>query len=286
MPAGQPFTALCKALARGPAAGRADLHLHSTASDGSYTPAQVADLARRCGLAAIALTDHDTFAGLDEARAAAGGALEVIDGVEITTTHQGRELHLLAYFADPSHAGLAQALEEVRAGRRERFAAMVRRLQEAGVSVQEEERPPHSLGRRYLAELLVKQGRVGSVREAFSRWLGSGGRAFVPRQGLDVGRAIALVAEAGGVASWAHPPYDERTAPTLSELASLGMRAVEAAYPDAKASQSRHLREMAASLGLAVTGGSDCHGPGPRAVGSVTVGDGELATLRGLAREG
>jgi predicted metal-dependent phosphoesterase TrpH len=283
MPAGQPFTALCQALARGPAAGRADLHLHSTASDGSYTPAQVVDLARRCGLAAIALTDHDTLHGYFEAMRCARPPLEVIPGVEITTRYQGRELHLLAYFVDPHDTALDEALEEVRRGRRERFAEMVRRLRGLGVSIEEEGPVPPSLGRRYLAELLVKQGFAGSVREAFSRWLGEGGRAFVPREGIPVDAAVALVRGGGGVASWAHPPYDEGMSATLAELAAMGLRAVEAAYPGMRPAQSRALREQAGRLGLAVTGGSDCHGPGPRGVGSVTISDEELSLLRGLA---
>src|SRR4051812_35229746 len=100
MPARQPFTRLCQQLALGPHAGRADLHLHTTASDGEYTPAQIVELAHRAGLAAIAITDHDTFGGVDLARAAAGPSLEVISGVEITTEFRGRELHLLGYFVD------------------------------------------------------------------------------------------------------------------------------------------------------------------------------------------
>src|SRR5215467_13915430 len=114
MPARQPFTALCQLAARGRHAGRADLHLHTTHSDGSYTPAEVVDLARRSGLAAIAVTDHDTTSGVAEARAAAADGPEVIAGVEITAEHQGRELHLLGYFVRGDDAALAAALERLR----------------------------------------------------------------------------------------------------------------------------------------------------------------------------
>jgi predicted metal-dependent phosphoesterase TrpH len=272
-------------MSRGPAAGRADLHLHSTASDGVYTPAQVVDLARRCGLAAIALTDHDTFAGLDEARLAAGPGVEVISGSEVTCAHQGQELHILCYFAHPDHPSLSRALDEAQRARRGRFEEMVRRLRQAGVSVLEKEGArPASLGRRYLAGLLVQQGHASTLREVFSRWLGPGGKAFVPREGLPVGRVLACAREAGGVASWAHPAYDDRTFATLRELAGLGLSAVEVYHPDLTASRSRHLAEMAGKLGLAVSGGSDCHGPGPRAVGSVTVSNEQLEALRLLAR--
>src|SRR5260370_29340933 len=111
MPAGQPFTSLCGQLARPRHAGRADLHLHTTSSDGTYTPAQVVELARRSGLAALAITDHDTLAGVPAAQAAAAGTdLEIIPAVEISTEHHERQLHLLAYFVDMDHLGLAAAL--------------------------------------------------------------------------------------------------------------------------------------------------------------------------------
>lgn len=285
MPFRQPFTSLCQQLARGPNAGRADLHTHSTASDGTYTPAQLVELARRCGLAALAVTDHDTLAGLQPARAAAGTALEVIAGCEITCEFRGQELHLLAYFFDPADADLNAALEAIRRHRVERFAAMVERLRQCGVSVDEKaitERPD-AWGRRHLAQLLVDQGKAGSIREAFARWLADGGRADVPKKRLPVADAIALVRNAGGVAAWAHPAYDgsdER----LAELARLGMQAVEVEFPDVRRSRGADLRKWAQALGLAVTAGSDCHGPGRRAVGTCTVSDEELSRLRRLAR--
>ncbi|MBY0231219.1 MAG: PHP domain-containing protein [Gemmataceae bacterium] len=283
MPAGSPFTALCQAMARGPGHGRADLHLHTTASDGLYAPRELVDLGKRCGLAAIAVTDHDTFAGVAEAQAAARGSpLEVVAGVELSCWWRGRDLHLLAWFADPDHPALAEALRCVLKRRQERFAATLERLRRLRVSVQEEERPPASLGRRYLAELLVAQGHAESVREAFSRWLGSKGEAFVPWQGLPVEEAIAAVRAAGGVAAWAHPPYDA-SGEALSALAAMGMQAVETAYPNARPSFAKQLRLWARHLGLATTGGSDCHGPGARGVGSVTASGEEWAALRAKA---
>src|SRR5262249_14284419 len=143
MPARQPFTHLCQQAARLPHTGRADLHLHSTSSDGEYTPAQVVELAWRAGLAAIALTDHDTLAGDAAARAAQSGCasaagLEVIAGVEITTEYQGRELHLLAYFVEPGNAALERALATIALGRRARFGEMLDRLRQRGVEVDDE----------------------------------------------------------------------------------------------------------------------------------------------------
>jgi len=285
MPARQPFTALCRLVSRGPFAGRAALHLHSTHSDGLYTPAEVVDLARRSGLSAIALTDHDTLSGLPEARAAAAGsALEIIPGCEITCEYRGRELHLLAYYVRPD-GPLVAALDRLCRHRAARFHDMVERLRAFGVSLDEEARSaaavPGSLGRRYLAELLVRSRQVGSVREAFARYLKDGGRVAVPKVRLPVAEAIGLVRGAGGVAAWAHPSYD-CTRETLAELRGLGLGAVEAEYPTTRPARARELRGWARELGLAVSGGSDCHGPDEprRAVGACGISAGELEALR------
>jgi hypothetical protein len=281
MPTNQPFTFLCQQLARSPYVGRADLHLHTTASDGTYTPDQIVDLARRCGLATIAITDHDTFAGIEPAqKAAAGSALEIVTGVEITTEYRDRELHLLGYFIDPKNQELTTALTRIRHSRVERFAAMIERLRGLGVSVEMDGVRADALGRRHLAELLVQQGKAGSIREAFQRWLADGGRVAVPKRRLDVGTAIDLVRQAGGVASLAHPVYDGNTSERLAELSRLGLDAVEVEYPTFSRSQREALRHQARLLGLVVTGGSDCHGPGKRGVGSCTISTEEFAQLR------
>jgi predicted metal-dependent phosphoesterase TrpH len=286
MPARQPFTALCRVASRRPLAGRADLHLHSTHSDGTYTPAQLVELARRSGLSAIALTDHDTLAGLADARAAAAGTgVEVVAGAEITCEHAGRELHLLAYFVRPDDPALGDALGRLCEDRAQRFRGMVERLREQGVSLDEGEvrgaAAAGALGRRNLAELLVKARKAGSVREAFARWLHDRGGVALPKLRLPVDEAIARVRGAGGVAAWAHPSYD-CTRESLRELARLGLGAVEVEYPATRASRCRELRDLARELGLAVTGGSDCHGPDEprRAVGSCSVSAAELDLLR------
>src|SRR5438270_4795842 len=279
MPARQPYTALCQALARGRPARRADLHVHTTHSDGTYTPAQVVELARRAGLAAVAVTDHDTLGGVAPARAAAAGSgLEVIAGVEITCEHRQRELHLLGLFVDPDDVALGEALAVICAARVGRFRAMAQRLRDCGVSIDEEGLAvqPESLGRRHLAQLLVDQGQVGTIREAFARWLADGGQAVVPKKRLAVAEAIALVRQAGGVAAWAHPVYDG-TCESLAELARLGLGAVEVDYPNVRRARSAALRQWAEQLGLAVTAGSDCHGPGPRSIGACTASDAGLA---------
>jgi len=283
MPAGQPFTTLCQLAARGQYAGRVDLHVHTTHSDGAYTPVQVVDLARRAGLAALAVTDHDTLGGVLAARAAAGSAVEIVAGVEITTEYRQRELHLLGYFVALDHVGLTAALAGIRRHRVERFREMIERLRGRGVSLegadQRVQGAPDALGRRHLAEMLVRARRVATVREAFLRYLGDRGGVAVPKKRLPVAEALALVREAGGVAAWAHPAYD-CTQEQLSELRGLGLDAVEVEYPDVRRSRTLELRGWAGQLGLAVTGGSDCHGPGRRCVGSCTISAAEFGQLR------
>jgi predicted metal-dependent phosphoesterase TrpH len=283
MPARQPFTALCQLARRGPHAGRADLHVHTTHSDGAYTPAEVVDLARRSGLAALAITDHDTLAGVLPARQlAAGSDLEIINGIEITCEHRGRELHLLAYFLALDHASLLDALERLRRRRSARFEEMIERLRRRGVSVVVEPgrlAQPHALGRRHLADLLVQAGQAGSQREAFQRYLHDDSPVVVPKERLPVAEALALVRAAGGVAAWAHPPYD-CTQEDLAGLHGLGLAAVEVDFPAVRRSRGKQLRAWAAHLGLAVTGGSDCHGPGRHALGCCSISAEELERLR------
>ncbi len=284
MPAGQPFTQLCQALARPRHFGRVDLHLHTTFSDGTYTPAGIVSVARRTGLSAIAITDHDTLAGIAPTQQAADASLEVVSGVEITAEFQRKELHLLGYCFDAEDSSLRFALARLQSQRVGRFHEMIERLRKLGVRIDKAE-VAHlgdaSLGRRHLAELLVQAKQATSVREAFQRWLGDHGRASVPKTRLPVADAIALVRGAGGVASWAHPNYD-CTRETLLELKGLGLGAVEAEYPAFRSGRIRELRGLARELGLAVTGGSDCHGPDEprRAIGTSSITHDELMGLR------
>ena len=290
MPAGQPFTQLCQTLARPRYFGRVDLHLHTTFSDGTYTPTEIVDLARRSGLSAIAVTDHDTLDGIAPTKEAAGHALEVVPGVEITTEFRGKELHLLAYFVDPENQALSIALDHLRAKRTGRFQAMVERLADLGVHLEETDiarlGTATTLGRRHLAEMLVKARKVATVREAFQRYLHDNGRAAVPKTRLAVDKAIALVRGASGVASWAHPTYDCNNE-SLHELKEMGLGAIEVEYPAFRPNRTKELRRLAEELGLAITGGSDCHGPGElhRAVGASSITHQELMQLKAKCGE-
>jgi 3',5'-nucleoside bisphosphate phosphatase len=275
---------LCQAAARKPTTGRADLHIHTTFSDGLYTAAQVVDLARRSGLGAIAITDHDTTDGFQPARESAMGSnLEIVPGVEITSHFRGRELHLLGYFIRPADEALRTALDRLREDRAGRFWDLVDHLQRRGVGFPEEElqryRQTGVLSRRHLAETLVRLGRASTVREAFHRYLADD---TVPRlRRLPVADAIGCVRGAGGVASWAHPSYDCNRE-SVAELQRLGLGALEAAYPTFPPKRVKELCALAAEFGLAVTSGSDCHGPEPlrRAIGAASMTHEELETLR------
>jgi 3',5'-nucleoside bisphosphate phosphatase len=286
MPARAPFTRLCQALAGGVPRGRADLHLHSTASDGRYTPAQLVDLARRTGLSALAVTDHDTLQGITPARAAAAEGLEVVSGVEISASWIDREVHLLGFFFDHCDTRLNEALDRLRVDREDRYREMVARLKGCGAAVDDEDRPAPGTawGRRHLAGALVRAGQVGTLREAFNRYLDEGRPAFVEKALVPLPEAVRLVRGAGGVTSYAHPGNELDRAAIVS-LRDVGLQAVEVEYPGFRASRTAELRRWAGELGMAVTGGSDCHGPDEprRAVGARTISDEELEVLRGLA---
>ena len=275
MPSRDPFTRLCQKLSRPPAGVGADLHVHTTHSDGEAGPAEVVALACRAGLTALAVTDHDTLSGYAEAAAAAEGTgLEVVSGVEITSTFQEREIHILGYFVAADDPALNAALARIREGRLRRFEAMAERLRGFGLSIPDEELRAltgrgGTLGRRHLAALLVRSGQVRSVNEAFQRYLTLPALTRLPKERLPAAEAIRLIREAGGVASWAHPPSDG-TAEQVRELRALGLRALEAEYPFPTASHRQNLRTLAAELELAVSGGSDFHAPQPggREIGS------------------
>ena len=284
---GSPFTKVCQGLAAVRDRRRADLHTHTTFSDGTYTPADVVHRARAAGLKAVAITDHDTLGGIEPARAAANGQLEVIAGVEITAEFRGSELHLLGYFVRTDDPALVAALAELRAARRDRLVEIARRLKPLGASVEEDVAAISeyvSVGRRHLAHILMARGYSHSRHHAFTRWLADPAIVAVPKRRIAVADAIGLVRKAGGVTSWAHPPANTDLA-TMSELHGLGLQAVECVYPWPTGAHGRRLRAMAETLGLATTGGSDSHDPSPptRAVGARTVSLDEVARIREMS---
>ncbi len=251
---------------------RLDLHLHSTCSDGALAPAAVVAAAQRGGLGMIALADHDTGAGIAPARAAAAalGGVGVLAAMELTCRRGDAELHLLGYGFRPGDPELAALVAAGAAARRERMLAMVERLRTLGVELDPSavtgEAGCVSIGRMHLARALVRHRRAGSVADAFARYIGDGGPAWVPSGGPAVADAIAAVAGAGGVAVWAHPSLED--AGHVPALAEQGLGGVEALRPSLDPHTSVVLEQAARAAGLVVTGGSDWHGAPHPALGA------------------
>lgn len=244
---------------------RIDLHLHSTASDGSLAPAALVRAAEAGGLDVIALTDHDTAGGVAAALAAQPVAVHVIAGIEVSTSLDGNEVHVLGYFIEPQHAALVEYSGRAATWRRERMRQMIGRLDEIGVRIAYDDVlavagvSAESLGRPHLARALIQRGYVQTHAEAFDRYIGNDAPAFLPAQLLDPEGAIRLIHDAGGVAVWAHPRPD-RFEPDLPRLQELGLDGVECFRPRVAASDALHMERVTRAAGLIVTGGSDWHG--------------------------
>ncbi|MGH3200222.1 MAG: PHP domain-containing protein [Streptosporangiaceae bacterium] len=257
---------------------RADLHVHSSASDGTEPPAEVMRRAARAGLDVVALTDHDTVAGHAEARRALAGpqtsltSLTLLPGMELSCHLDSPDgqcsLHLLAYLFDPGHPELAAELGRIRDDRVLRARAMVGRLADLGVGISWDQvaaiAGPAVVGRPHIARAMAASGAIASPREAFTRdWIADGGRAYVGRYALEPAHAIGLVRAAGGVAVLAHPRAargwlvsDEE----IGALAAAGLAGVEVFHPDHPDAERAGLLALAHDLGLVATGGSDDHG--------------------------
>lgn len=248
---------------------RIDLHSHSTASDGTDTPAELVRNAAAAGLDVVALTDHDTTRGHAEAIAAAPEGLTVVPGAELSCRLDGIGLHMLAYLFDPEEPALLAERELVRDDRVPRARAIVGRLQELGVPVTWEQvariAGDGSVGRPHVAEALVELGVVPDVSGAFTAaWLADGGRAHVQKHELDPVDAVRLVKAAGGVTVFAHPAAVKRgqvvPESAIAALAAAGLDGIEVDHMDHDAPTRARLRGLAKELGLLVTGSSDYHG--------------------------
>lgn len=248
-----------------------DLHLHTTASDGRLSPTALVERAAEVGLTIMAVTDHDTTAGLAEARTQAETrGIEVITGIELTSVHAGRDVHILGYFFDPMHPGLTTLLETQRALRVARLREIGVRLERVGVPLDVEriihsdgERPGRSVGRPLLARALMERGYVASVQEAFDRFLAAGRPAFVPREGRGPADFVRAVHEAGGVVSFAHPGVTKQDA-LLEPLVAEGLDAIEVYHSDHAPEVRETYLQRARALGVLVSGGSDHHGDDER----------------------
>jgi predicted metal-dependent phosphoesterase TrpH len=248
---------------------RADLHSHSTASDGTQPPADVMSRAAAAGLDVIALTDHDTVAGHREAAAALPPGLTLLPGMELSCRMEGHSVHLLAYLFDPRDEELAGEMAEIRESRLHRARAMVGKLAALGAPVTWDQVSEIAaggvVGRPHIARALVEAGVVPTVADAFSPdWIGAGGRAHAARYALDPARAVRLVTSAGGVTVLAHPRGSGRGWRTpdevIAELADAGLTGIEVHHPQHDERERARLTELAARLRLVASGGSDDHG--------------------------
>ncbi|WP_370414741.1 PHP domain-containing protein [Streptomyces fradiae] len=260
---------------------RIDLHTHSTASDGTDTPAELVRNAAAAGLDVVALTDHDTTRGYGEAIAALPEGLTLVTGAELSCRYDGVSLHMLAYLFDPEEPALLAERELVRDDRVPRARAMVGKLQELGVPVTWEQvariAGDGSVGRPHVAEALVELGVVPDVSGAFTpEWIADGGRAHVQKHELDPIDAIRLVKAAGGVTVFAHPLAVKRgecvPESAIAKLAEAGLDGIEVDHMDHDEPTRARLRGLAKELGLLTTGSSDYHGS------RKTVGLGEYTT--------
>ncbi|WP_431775996.1 PHP domain-containing protein [Streptomyces cucumeris] len=248
---------------------RIDLHTHSTASDGTDTPAELVRNAAAAGLDVIALTDHDTVGGHQEAIRALPEGLTLVTGAELSCRLNGVSLHMLAYLFDPAEPEFARERELVRDDRVPRARTMVTKLRELGVPVTWEQvariAGDGAVGRPHVATALVELGVVDSVSDAFTPdWLADGGRAYAEKHELDPFEAIRLVKAAGGVTVFAHPLAVKRgqcvPESAIGELAAAGLDGIEVDHMDHDGPTRARLRGLAAEHGLLTTGSSDYHG--------------------------
>jgi 3',5'-nucleoside bisphosphate phosphatase len=247
-----------------------DLHTHTNESDGTYSPSELVDAAAAIGLEALAISDHDTLAGYDLAspRACEKG-LDLVCGIELSTKHQGKTIHLLAYFLnEPPADGFRDWLAKMQASRRDRNRRMAERLRSLGidVTIEEVERKGRSLaGRPHFAKLMLEKGYVSSIQQAFDEYLDESAKGYVDREEPDLHVAIKRIGDAGGISSIAHPirigyrdPRELRA--LVAEMSDAGLTALEVYHSDHRPGDVEQYLELTREFDLGVTGGSDFHG--------------------------
>ncbi|WP_411501974.1 PHP domain-containing protein [Brevibacillus centrosporus] len=244
----------------------ADLHTHTKASDGTCEPAENVRLAKEAGLAAVAITDHDTVAGVPAARKAAEElGIEVIPGIEVSSVGRGQDIHVLGYFVPYEDEAFQERLVSLRETRHERNQLLIARLQELGIPItlenvyRRKQGTDKNIGRPHIAEELIELGVVASIDEAFAKYLGKEGAAYVNPPRITPQQAITLIKDAGGAAVLAHPGlYDADD--LVEELIAFGLDGIEVNHPDNDPDQRARYTAWANEHGLVITGGSDFHG--------------------------
>ncbi|MTI82813.1 MAG: PHP domain-containing protein [Firmicutes bacterium] len=255
-----------------------DLHVHTTASDGLDNPRDVVCKAKKLNLKAIAITDHDTFGGLQEALQATETVnMEVVTGIELSAEYKGKEVHILGYLMDIMDKDLAYHLSFFKKSRVERVHKIVQKLQQLNLPICKDEVLSQAeygiIGRPHIARVLINKGVVGSVGEAFDKYIGQDGMAFVPRVKYTPAKAIRLIRNAGGVAVIAHPGL-AKLDNYIPRLVEEGLQGIEVYHPQHSQVDIDHYLYMARQYELLVTGGSDYHGPdarGHETLGTATV---------------
>jgi hypothetical protein len=267
-----------------------ELHCHTTYSDGSLTPSELVEMAVQTGVKALAITDHDTMGGWDEAMRAASGKLEIVPGLELSTVCRARSLHILGFY--PDREKLQAPLNERLTGRKRRAQEMIDKLAELGYPITLPELGESMApGRPHIAVAMVAAGYVTSTQAAFNQFLGEGKPAWAPYEKFDVLQGLTLLRSCGAVPVWAHP-YLFRGAAVenvLPEMVEAGLMGLEVYHPEHSPSDVRHLEEFCEQYGLLKTGGSDFHGPSPHHPGlnslhvPLTLLDGVKAAKRQLS---
>lgn len=247
-------------------AGYVDMHVHTTASDGLLTPTEVVREASRHQLTAIAITDHDTTGGIEEALGAGSALrLEVVPGVELSTIHQDREVHILGYFIDWNDSRLQQVLSRIVNSRYNRAVKMVDKLRSLGVDISFERVKVLAQGRvisrPHIARAMLEKGYISDIKEAFTAdYIAEDGRAYVPRYKISPAEAIDLIRSARGVAVIAHPGLEKIDDSEIQELKRHGLQGVEVFHSEHSREQQQYYYEIAQRQQLLITGGSDFHG--------------------------
>jgi predicted metal-dependent phosphoesterase TrpH len=245
-----------------------DLHTHSNCSDGSLAPTALVNEAHGAGLAAVALTDHDTVAGVEEAIAAGRAiGIEVISGVEISASHDGKPVHILGYGIDPADQELSELIERLQTIRNNRNSQILERLGDLGIRIDEDEliaSTPGLVGRPHIAEFLVARKDAANIEQAFRKFLKKNGQAYVEAEKFPAAASIRTINRAGGIAVLAHPTTFtnsiRKIRVMIEEMSKAGLAGIEALYPGHSTKTSRKLVEIAEEFNLLVTGGSDFHG--------------------------
>lgn len=245
---------------------KVDLHIHTTASDGKFTPAEIVRKAREAGLIYIAICDHDSIEGVAPAQEAASKnpGITVIGGVEVNTDIPAGELHLLGYFYDRNNIELKQTLVKLRESRIERAQKMINKLRKMGIKIDfvrvQELAGNGSIGRPHIAQAMLEKGYINSFREAFMKYINRGGPAYVERDKVTPAEAIQLILRSGGLPVLAHPLTFDNFEAIIAELKPAGLVGMEVYYNNYSSEQIKNLLRIAVKFSLIPTGGSDYHG--------------------------